>query len=113
VPVTIRRRALNAIPFIGRHVEPRWLRPTRGTEAGIVCVAEDEIAAARRAAPDRPVILNAMFHNVEVVPHLSPYAGNEEEARGILDRVRALLAFAHREAIPVVGLGDLPEILGA
>ena len=113
VPVTIRRRFLNSIPGIGGRVDPRWLRPTRGTEAGIVRVAEDEIAAARRAAPHRPVILNAMFHNVEVVPHLSPYATNEEDARGILDRVRALLAFAHREAISVVGLGDVPEILGA
>lgn len=113
VPVTIRKRFLNSVPGIGRRVEPRWLRPTRGTEASIVRVAEDEIAHARRAAPHRPVILNAMFHNVEVVPNLSPYAANEEDARGILDRVRALLAFAHREAISVVGLGDVPEILGA
>ena len=113
VPVTIRKRFLNAIPGIGAHLEPRWLRPTRGTEAGIVRLAQDEIAAARRAAPGRPVILNAMFHNVEVVPDLSPYASDEEGARAILDRVRALLAFAHREAISVVGLGDVPEILGA
>ncbi|MDB4944955.1 MAG: hypothetical protein JWP97_4489 [Labilithrix sp.] len=113
VPVTIRRRFVNALPGIGAHVEPRWLRPTRGTERGLVRVAEDEIAAARRASPDRPVILNAMFHNVEVVPHLSPYAANEEQARGILDRLRALLSFAHREGIAVVGLGDVPGILAA
>ena len=54
-----------------------------------------------------------MFHNVEVVPGLSPYAFDEEAARGILDRVRALLTFARRQAIAVVGLGDVPEILGA
>jgi hypothetical protein len=113
VPVTIRKRFLNSVPGIRGRVDPRWLRPTRGTERSIVRVAEDEIAAARRAAPERPVILNAMFHNVEVVPHLSPYAADEEDARSILDRVRALLAFAHREAISVVGLGDVPEILGA
>ncbi len=111
VPVTIRRRFLNSLPFLGKRVDPRWLRPTRGTAAGIVRVAEDEIADARRIAPHRPVILNAMFHNVEVVPDLSPYAANEEDARGILDRVGALLAFARREAISVVGLGDIPEIL--
>jgi hypothetical protein len=113
VPVTIRRRLLSALPGLGKHVEPRWLRPTRGTEAGIVRVAEDEIAEARRIAPGRPVILNAMFHNVEIVPDTSPYASNEEEARSILDRLRALLAFAHREGIAVVGLGDVPEILGS
>lgn len=111
VPVTIRRRLLNAVPGIGRRVEPRWLRPTRGTEAGLVHVAEDEIAEARRLGPQRPVILNAMFHNVEVVPNTSPYASNDEEARGILDRLRALLTFARREGIAVVGLADVPEIL--
>lgn len=113
VPVTIRRRFLNALPGIGSRVDPRWLRPTRGTEEGLVRVAEDEIAEARRIAPERPVILNAMFHNVEVVPGTSPYASDEEEARGILDRLRALLAFARRADIAVVGLGDVPEILGA
>jgi hypothetical protein len=113
VPVTIRKSSLSALPFVGRRIEPRWLRPTHGTEASLVRVAEDEITEARRLAPDRPVILNAMFHNVEVVPGTSPYASDEEEARGILDRLRALLSFARRAGISVVGLGDVPEILGA
>ena len=52
-----------------------------------------------------------MFHNVEVVPSASPYAADEDEARGVLDRLRALLTFAHREAIAVVGLSDVPGIL--
>lgn len=111
VPLTIRRRFLNAIPGIGSRVDARWLRPTRGTAEALVRIAEDEIAAARRRAPDVPVILNAMLQNVEVVPWASPYAADEEDARGILDRLRALLTFARREAIPVVGLGDVPEIL--
>ena len=104
---------MNAIPGLGKRIDPRWLRPTRGTAKALVRVAEDEIAEARRESPRRPVILNAMFHNVEVVPGVSPYASNEDEARAILDRLRALLAFADREGISVVGLGDVPEILGA
>ncbi len=111
IPITIRRRLCNAIPFVGRHLEPRWLRPTRGTAEGLVAVAEDEIADARRRSPGRPVVLNAMFHNVEVLPGASPYASNEAEAHAILARLGALLAFARREDIPVVGLGDVPEIL--
>lgn len=112
VPVTIRRRLLSMLPGLATRVEPRWLRPTRGTASALVRVAEDEIAEARRAAPGRPVVLNAMFHNVEVVPGTSPYASNEREARGILDRLGALLAFAKRESISVIGLGDVPEVLG-
>jgi hypothetical protein len=111
VPVTIRKRALNALPALGKHIEPRWLRPTRTSGAALVRLAQDEIASARRSAPGRPVILNAMFHNVEIIPDASPYASDEAGARAILERLRALLAFADREEIRVVGLGDVPEIL--
>jgi hypothetical protein len=113
VPVTIRKRLVNAVPVIGKRVDPRWLRPTRGTAEALVRVAEDEIADARRRAPGRPVVLNAMFHNVEVCASTSPYASTEDEARGILARLGALLEFARRESIAVVGLGDVPEIVGA
>ncbi len=113
IPVTIRRRFLNALPGIGKRVEPRWLRPTWMNGDALVRLAEDEIADARRVSPGRPVILNAMLHNTEIVPYASPYANTEQEAKVILDRLRSLLAFAHREQIAVIGLGDVPEILGA
>lgn len=113
VPVTIRKRLVNALPFVGKRIDPLWLRPTRGDRETIVRVAEDEIADARRRHPGRPVVLNAMFHNVEVVPGASPYAANEAEAKAILARLHALLSFAERESIAVVGLGDIPEIVGA
>jgi hypothetical protein len=56
------------------------------------------------------VVLNAMFHNVEVIAGASPYAATDEAARAILGRVEALLAFALREDIRVVGLSDLAEM---
>ncbi len=113
VPVTIRKRVWNAIPVLRRWVDPAWLRPTRGSVAGLLAVARDEIAEARRQEPARPVILNAMFHNVEVCPGLSPYASTEAEASAILGRLGALLDFARSESIAVVGLSDVPEILRA
>lgn len=113
VPVTIRRRFLNVLPRVGKHFDPHWLRPSRGTSKRIVRVAEDEIAEVRRTTPRRPAILNAMFHNLEVVPGLSPYSSDEAAARGVLERLVALLSFAHRAGIPIVGLGDVPELLAA
>ena len=110
VPVTIRPRALSRAPLVGKLLEPRWLRPTRGSPSQIVEVAKDEIRAAKKAGAKRPVVLNAMFHNVEVIPAASPYADTESEAQGILDRLAALLGFASKEKIPVVGLSDLPEL---
>jgi hypothetical protein len=111
IPVTIRRRLLNSLPGIGKRVEPRWLRPTWTSGDALVRLAEDEIAEARRACPGRAVVLNAMLHNTEVIPDASPYADTEPDAKVILDRLRYLLAFAQRESIAVIGLGDVPEIL--
>jgi hypothetical protein len=113
IPVTIRRRLLNGLPGIGRRVEPRWLRPTWTKADALIRLAEDEIADARRSAPGRPVVLNAMLHNVEVIPEASPYADDESAARTILNRLGSLLQFAKRESIAVIGLGDVPEIMGA
>ncbi len=111
VPVTIRPSRLGGLPLVGRRLEPRWLRPTRGTERAIVEVAKDEIAAATAAAPSRPVVLTCMFHNVEVLPGTSPYAATEAQAIALVGRLRALLDFAAREGVRTIGLSDVPEVL--
>jgi hypothetical protein len=116
VPLTILPRAAQSLPIVGRHVEARWLRPTRGTREGLVKIAQDAIlretrALPRGASPSKPIVLNAMFHNVEVIPGASPYADTEEDAAAILGRLGALLDFAKKEGFPVVGLADLPEAL--
>jgi hypothetical protein len=110
VPVTIRPSLIAGIPVIGRWVEPRWLRPTRGSVARLVEVAKEEIKQARSSRAGRPIILNCMFHNVEIVPGASPYAKNETEADAIMNRLAGLLAFAEREGIRSLGLGDVPEL---
>lgn len=113
IPVTIRPRLLNRLPLLGARLERRWLRPTKASGRALVELAKDEIEDARATSPARPVVLNAMFHNVEVVPGASPYAQTEREAAGILGRLAELLAFARGEGIAVVGLGDIPDILAA
>lgn len=104
VPVTIRKRMFPLAP-------PRWLRPTRASAGALARLAADEIADARRAEPDRPVILCAMFHNVEVVAGASPYAATESAAARILGALDGLLAFAEREGVTGVGLGRVAELL--
>ncbi|HQY61582.1 MAG: hypothetical protein IPF92_05765 [Myxococcales bacterium] len=112
VPITIRRRWANALPVLGRHLEPRWLRPTHMSGRALVGLAEDELRdAAKRPGPRLPPVLTCMFHNVEIVPGKSPYATSEGAARRILGNLAELLAFAQREEIRVVGLSDLPEVL--
>jgi hypothetical protein len=82
------------------------LRPTYSSSQRLISVARAEVAAARAASPGRPVILNAMFHNVELVPGASPYAANEKQVAKIQTRLAALLAFARSEAITTIGLAD-------
>ena len=113
VPVTIRRRLLNRLPLLGERIEPRWLRPTKTRGRELIQLARDEILAARASERKRPVILNAMLHNVEVIAGASPYARNEAEATRILSRLSSLLAFARSEGIRVVGLSDVPALLAS
>lgn len=110
VPVTIRPHRLAGLPWLGRFAPPRWLRPTHMTEAALVDVAKEEVKAAREAARGTPVVLNAMLHNVEVIPAASPYAQTERQAERILARLCALLRFASRESIAVVGLADVAAV---
>jgi hypothetical protein len=119
VPVTICARRFSGVPFIGALVrtllEPRWLRPTHLGADALTAVAQDALHDARRALEARgesrrPLVLNAMFHNTEVIADASPYARTEPEAQTILARVGGLLEFAARESIRVVGLSDIAEM---
>lgn len=114
VPVTIRPRLASRLPvigpWVGRWIDGRWLRPTRTGAAQLIAIARDEVRDARRRRPGAPVVLHAMFHNVEVVPGASPYAATAAEAQAIVDRLAALLGFAAREGIRVIGLSDVPEL---
>jgi hypothetical protein len=122
VPVTTVARAAARVPLLGRFAEPRWLRPTRTRGKDLVSVArcairralsEEEPSGGGARRPGRPIVLNAMFHNVEVIAGASPYAATDREAHGILDRLGVLLAWARGEGIACVGLGDLPGLLTA
>lgn len=113
VPVTIVPRSLSRVPIVGRLIEQRWLRPTRTEGPALVDIAKAAIAEAQGARPGAPVVLNAMFHNVEVVAGTSPYAATEDAARRILDRMGALLAWAKREGVRSIGLADVPGALGS
>jgi hypothetical protein len=113
VPVTIHPHRWRSVPVLGRLVRgrARWLRPTFSTTNQLVRIACAEIERARTNDSTGPIFLNAMLHNVEVVPRASPYAQSERACRRILGRLAGLLRFAERHRIPCVGLGDVPGLL--
>jgi len=110
VPVTIRPRWLSRIPGLG-WLEPRWLRPTRNSGPTLVALAREEIRENQSGV--QPIVLNAMFHNVEVVAGASPYASNEDQVARILSSLRGLLEFCQEHSIPVIKLCDVPQRLAS
>jgi hypothetical protein len=113
VPVTIVRPAWSRVPLVGRFAPSRWLRPTRGSVGRLVRLAEREVAVWRRRRPEAPVVLNVMFHNVEVTAGTSPYAVNDRAAARILARLEGLLRWAREAGAGMLGLGDVPAVLAA
>jgi hypothetical protein len=111
VPVTVRRLGRDA--GWARLRPARWLRPTFSSRERLIAVARAEVAAAIAARLQRPIILNAMFHNVELVPGASPYASSEAQVSRIQNRLAGLLEFARQEGIPTIGLTDTLDHLGA
>jgi hypothetical protein len=113
VPVTIRPPRLGFLPVLGKRLQRRWMRPTFSTGARLIAIVQETQKEAQRAQETAPVVLNAMFHNVEVIAGASPYASSERQAERILRRLGTLLDFARREGITGIGLGDVPSVVGA
>jgi hypothetical protein len=113
VPITIRPPRLGFVPVLGKRLERRWMRPTFSSGAELVALLQETRNEAQRARETAPVVVNAMFHNVEVIPGASPYASTERQAERILRRLGTLLDFARREGIVGIGLGDVPSVIEA
>jgi hypothetical protein len=97
-----------SICVIRRWFRPRllWLRPKLSSSRELRAVAR----ACADAQQHRSMqVLNMMFHNVEILPGLSPYTRTEGECREYLNTLRAFLIFALREGFASVTLSELYE----
>jgi hypothetical protein len=81
-----------------------WLRPHLSSAAEMLRV----VRATRRGVPkETDVILNVMFHNVEVLPRLSPYCQTPGECRRYLNSLRVLFETLARDGVEFLCLKDL------
>ncbi|BAU47910.1 deacetylase [Sulfurifustis variabilis] len=87
IPVTMKRRWLRG---------PRWFRPWFSSVAAMKDVAREQLARFRDR---RVVVLNMMFHSMEVIPKASPYPQNEDEVRRFLDDLAAVLQWCAGEGV--------------
>lgn len=98
VPVSMRKRLLRG---------PQWFRPWLST----VDQMREVVTWHLRANRHHPVVvLNMMFHSMEVIPGASPYPQSNDEVRRFVDDMVSVLYWCSRMGIQFAGLSALHEI---
>jgi hypothetical protein len=75
---------------------PAWLRPYYSDTAGMIKVAEKMI---KNNGGKPCVVLNMMFHNIEVMPGLSPYSQSDSDVKKYLDSMKGFFEYCQRNSI--------------
>lgn len=90
--------------IVNRTLPTVWLRPSHTSSARMIEVMERTL----RARSDREVVvLNMMFHSMEVVAGASPVTRSEEEVAGLLRRTDEALDHARRRGVRFVTLAEV------
>lgn len=86
----------------------RWLRPSFQSSSEMLGVIKKLIKRYRR---NNAVVLNMMFHSMEVIPNASPYTKTEEECEALLARIEMVLEYWARNSFTFATLSELYPIL--
>lgn len=83
-----------------------WLRPYYSTPGEMIRLSKSIISGTH---PDQPVILNMMFHNVEVMEGLSPYSKDKTETKQLIGQIEQYLNWCHNNGIEGITLSKYYE----
>jgi len=87
-----------------RRYKAYWLRPYYSSTTQLIEIARRFTSSQ----PDRNIsVLNMMFHNVEVMPGLSPYTNTESDCRKYLGQLEDFFIFCKQENIQSIVTSDL------
>ncbi len=114
VPVTIANRRTSILrelkrTYLGlRHpiqpVRPVWLRPVFSNLNAFISLVEEY---SEKYKNNPVLILNMMFHNVEVLPGLSPYTKSESDCANYLTQLERFFRFCRTQDIQGITLEDV------
>lgn len=95
------------LPRLGFQIpKTMWLRPARSSGAEMIRVAQTVI---EQASTRKPIVLNMMYHSVEVIPAASPYAATESDVEKILQSQREFFAWLFaNHSVRSIGLSETP-----
>jgi hypothetical protein len=96
--------SLGGIRHEWRKFKPIWLRPYYSTADQMIKIARQFMMTYENS---EHMILNMMFHNVEILPGLSPYTKTESECQRYINQLRQFFAFCLRDNFSSVGLSEL------
>lgn len=87
-----------------RKFKPIWMRPFYSTAEEMIMIARqfESIYTGRGQ-----IALNMMFHNVEILPGLSPYTKTESDCVRYIDELRRFFSFCLDSHYSFVGLSQL------
>lgn len=68
----------------------RWLRPSSQNSGGMLGVITKLL---KRYGGNNAIVLNMMFHSMEVIPNASPYTKTEDECRSLLGKIETVLEY--------------------
>jgi hypothetical protein len=91
-----------------RKVKHAWLRPVYSSFNELIEIVQ---YFQDRKSEQNMVVLNMMFHNVEVIPQLSPYTRNLKDAENYLNDLMHFFAFCKRKQIESIALKDLYKLM--
>lgn len=91
-----------------RSTRPVWLRPFYSGSGDMIYIAKTFI---KKYAHLNAVVLNMMFHNVEVLPGLSPYTQTAADCKVYLKQLETFLHYCKSKSIKSVTLSELYEII--
>ncbi|HZX74474.1 MAG TPA: hypothetical protein VFE57_08640 [Cyclobacteriaceae bacterium] len=86
---------------------PIWLRPYVSDFRDFSKVIERQ---SKSFQGNSNIVFNMMFHNVEVMPRLSPYPQTEKECEKYLGALDAFLAFCEKNKIESINLSGLYDV---
>lgn len=98
VPVTVKRRLLRS---------PRWFRPWMSSTQDMQNIVEYHL---RKYADQRIVVLNMMFHSMEVIPMASPYPQTESEVDRFITDMTSCLDWCKQRGIEFSSARNLADM---
>ena len=88
---------------------PRWFRPWFSDLGTMQAIGEYHV---KRFSAEPVIVLNMMFHSMEVIPKASPYPQSEADVRKFLDDLKRILDWTLARGFEPVGLAGLHPALG-